>query len=75
MRPGLLSDLAAVGCEIFLEGDHVKLRFRKSGNTPDTVAVNQEKIEEEARYDAKWVSSRPVSTALCQAMSCWADSR
>ena len=37
MRPGLLSDLAAVGYEIGLEGGHVKLRYQKSGNPPDTV--------------------------------------
>ena len=37
MRSGLLSDLATVGYEIFLEGDHVKLRYRKSGSPPDTV--------------------------------------
>ena len=37
MRSGLLSDLATVGYEIFLEGDHVKLHYRKSGSPPDTV--------------------------------------
>ncbi len=37
MRSGLLSDLAAVGYEIFLEGEQLKLRYRKSGNPPDTV--------------------------------------
>ena len=37
MRSGLLSDLATVGYEIFLEGDHVKLRYQKSGSPPDTV--------------------------------------
>ena len=37
MRSGLLLDLATVGYEIFLEGDHVKLRYRKSGSPPDTV--------------------------------------
>ena len=41
MRSGLLSDLATVGYEIALEGGHVKLRYQKSGNPPDTVAVNQ----------------------------------
>jgi hypothetical protein len=37
MRSGLLSDLATVGYEIFLEGDHLKLRYRKSGTPPETV--------------------------------------
>jgi hypothetical protein len=37
MRSGLLSDLAVVGYEIFLEGDNVKLMYRRSGNPPDTV--------------------------------------
>lgn len=37
MRSGLLSDLKTIGYEIFLEGDHVKLRYRKSGSPPDTV--------------------------------------
>jgi hypothetical protein len=37
MRTNLLSDLATVGYEIFLEGDHVKLRYQKPDNPPDTV--------------------------------------
>lgn len=37
MRSGLLSDLATVGYEIFLEGNHVKLHYRKSGSPPETV--------------------------------------
>lgn len=37
MRSGLLSDLTTVGYEIALEGDHLKLRYRKSGSPPDTV--------------------------------------
>ena len=37
MRTGLLSDLATVGYEIFLDGDHVKLRYQKTDNPPDTV--------------------------------------
>jgi hypothetical protein len=37
MRTTLLSDLATVGYEIFLEGDHVKLRYQKPDNPPDTV--------------------------------------
>ncbi len=37
MRSGLLSDLAAVGYEISLEGDHVKLRYQKPGNPPESV--------------------------------------
>jgi len=36
MRSGLLSDLTAVGYEIFLEGDQVKLRYRKPDDPPDT---------------------------------------
>lgn len=37
MRTALLSDLAIVGYEIFLEGDNVKLRYQKPDNPPDTV--------------------------------------
>ena len=37
MRLGLLSDLAVIGYEIFLEGDNIHYRYRKSGNPPDTV--------------------------------------
>ena len=37
MRTNLLSDLATVGYEIFLEGDHVKLRYQKPDTPPDTV--------------------------------------
>lgn len=37
MRNELLLDLTTIGYEIFLEEDHVKLRYRKSGSPPDTV--------------------------------------
>lgn len=37
MRTGLLSDLATVGYEIFLDGDNVKLRYQKLDNPPDMV--------------------------------------
>lgn len=37
MRNDLLLDLTTIGYEIFLEGDHVKLRYRKSGSPPDMV--------------------------------------
>jgi hypothetical protein len=37
MRNDLLLDLTTIGYEISLEGDHVKLRYRKSGSPPDTV--------------------------------------
>jgi hypothetical protein len=37
MRTGLLSDLAIVGYEICLEGDHVKLRYKKTDTPPETV--------------------------------------
>jgi len=53
MRSGLLSDLAAVGYEIFLEGDHVKLRYRKSGSPPDTVRTL---IDELRKYKAEVVN-------------------
>jgi hypothetical protein len=35
MRPGLLSEIVTIGYDIFLEGDHVKLRYRKKGSPPD----------------------------------------
>ena len=37
MRSGLLSDLAVVGYEIFLEGGNIKLIYRRNGNPPDMV--------------------------------------
>ena len=37
MSNDLLLDLTTIGYEISLEGDHVKLRYRKSGSPPDTV--------------------------------------
>jgi hypothetical protein len=37
MRSGLLSDIVNIGYEIFLDGDHVRLRYRKRDNPPDTV--------------------------------------
>ena len=37
MRSGLLSDLASIGYEIFLEGNNVRYRYQKPGNPPDTV--------------------------------------
>lgn len=53
MRSGLLSDLATVGYKIFLEGDHVKLRYQKSGNPPDTV---RPLIDELRKYKAEVVN-------------------
>jgi hypothetical protein len=53
VRSGLLSDLATVGYEIFLEGDHVKLRYRKSGSPPDTV---RPLIDELRKYKAEVVN-------------------
>ena len=37
MRSGLLSDLAVIGYEIFLEGDNIRYSYQKPGNPPDTV--------------------------------------
>jgi len=37
MRPGLLSDIVTIGYEILLEGDQVKLHYRRQDNPPDTV--------------------------------------
>ena len=53
MRSGLLSDLATIGYEIFLEGGHVKLRYQKSGNPPDTV---RPLIDELRKYKAEVVN-------------------
>jgi hypothetical protein len=53
MRTGLLSDLAIVGYEIALEGDHLKLRYRKSGCPPDTV---KPLIDELRKYKAEVVN-------------------
>jgi hypothetical protein len=53
VRSGLLSDLATVGYEIFLEGDHLKLRYRKSGSPPDTV---RPLIDELRKYKAEVVN-------------------
>jgi hypothetical protein len=35
MRSQLLSDLAVVGYEIYLEGNNIKYRYRKPGNPPN----------------------------------------
>lgn len=37
MRSGLLSELVTIGYEIFLEGDHIKLRYSRSDSPPETV--------------------------------------
>jgi hypothetical protein len=37
MRPGLLSELAIIGYELFLEGNNVRYRYQKPGNPPDAV--------------------------------------
>jgi len=39
MRSGLLSDLAVIGYEIFLEGNSIRYRYRKPGSPPDTVKL------------------------------------
>jgi len=36
MIPRLLSDLTYIGYEISLEGDNIRLRYRKPGNPPET---------------------------------------
>jgi hypothetical protein len=53
VRSGLLSDLATVGYEIALEGDHVKLRYRKQDNPPDTVKAL---IDELRKYKTEVVN-------------------
>jgi len=45
MRSGLLSDLASIGYEIFLEGNNVRYRYQKAGNPPDKA----ERLIEELR--------------------------
>jgi hypothetical protein len=37
MRSGLFSDLMNLGYEIFLEGDHIRYRYQKTGNPPNEV--------------------------------------
>ncbi len=37
MRPRLLTEIVNVGYEIFLEGNHLRLSYRKPGNPPETV--------------------------------------
>lgn len=39
MRSGLLSDLAVIGYEIFLDGEHVKLRYRKPDTPPESARM------------------------------------
>ena len=53
MRTGLLSDLATVGYEIFLEGDNVKLLYQKPGTPPETV---RPLIDELRKYKAEVVN-------------------
>ncbi len=60
MRTGLLSDLAIVGYEIALEGDHLKLRYRKSGCPPDTV---KPLIDELRKYKAEVVNILKMGSA------------
>jgi hypothetical protein len=45
MRTGLFSDLSAIGYEIILEGDYIKLRYRK----PDTPPESARQLIEELR--------------------------
>ncbi len=63
MRSGLLSDLATVGYEIALEGGHVKLRYRKSGNPPDTV---RPLIDELRKYKAEVVNILQMGSTVAQ---------
>jgi hypothetical protein len=52
MRSGLLSDLSTVGYEIFLDGDDIRLSYRKPGNPPDTV---RQLIDELKKYKAEFI--------------------
>ena len=36
MRPGLLSELSAIGYKIFLEGETIRLRYQKSDTPPES---------------------------------------
>jgi hypothetical protein len=53
MRSELLSDLASIGYEIFLEGNNLRYRYQKPGNPPETV---KPLIEELRRCKAEVVS-------------------
>jgi len=52
MRPKLLSDLADVGYEVFLDGDNIRYRYRKPGEPPDVV---RPLIDELRNYKAEVV--------------------
>jgi len=46
MRQGLLSDLSSIGYEIFLEGETIRLRYRKQDSPPESARVLIEELRE-----------------------------
>lgn len=61
MRNGLLSDLAVVGYEILLEGNNIKLQYRKPDEPPDTV---RPLIDELRRYKAEVVNILKIGNTI-----------
>jgi hypothetical protein len=53
MRSGLLSELAIIGYEIFLEGEHVRYRYQKPDTPPESA---QMLIDELKKYKAEVVN-------------------
>ena len=46
MRAGLLSELAAIGYEIFLRGDNIRLRYQKKDSPPESVRPLIEELKQ-----------------------------
>jgi hypothetical protein len=61
MRNGLLSDLAVVGYEILLEGNNIKLRYRKPYEPPETV---RPLIDELRTYKAEVINILKTGSSI-----------
>lgn len=53
MREGLFSDLSIIGYEIFLEGETIRLRYKKSDSPPESAKLL---IDELRKYKAEAVN-------------------
>ena len=61
MRPGLLSELSAIGYKIFLEGETIRLRYQKSDTPPESA---RHLIDELRKYKDEAVNILKMSNTI-----------
>jgi len=64
MRPGLLSELVNIGYEILLEGENIRLRYRKEDAPPEAARslINELKMYKAEVLDMLKISNNTVTS-------------